>query len=507
MFAAAAVALVGASVTAPAVADTRFKGVTISAPDSVDLELGASTVITVTLDLKSNQPNVTHLSDVWAEFASHATTVKSLKFELPAPCQPGPRDSFMCRWDSLPVGQTKIAVKVTSIVTDPRVSHEMFEVAARDRYSDVTDRKQIDVVHRDAVDFAVLDKDAPSTRKPGATFSVPMGFENVRDRTLTDVSLIARTQYGLEPAKKYENCRYGVQRGTVSVVVCDFKGPIKAGESFRLAEAYPYRVTPDFPIYGAQAYYEFARTTEVEKQLNDPEIRWSPGTGSPLKLTATPTKAPNKRDASGSFDVMPEENQPQSTTSTPPISVVADPDLEVPVRVVVKNDGPAVLNSFRTGGPGRAAGIAFPKGVQVSGVPKECSHGSLAAIDDSLAPLKAAGADIYGCELPEGEPWKVGTTREFTFKVKLAKGLTDAKGGIHTVAGAVPLVDMVFTAKEGATSGGSAATGGGNGTELANTGSDSSSTTLIIGGAVALFALGGGAFLVVRRRRNAGLAA
>ncbi|MEU0935790.1 LAETG motif-containing sortase-dependent surface protein [Embleya sp. NPDC005971] len=518
LFTTASLTLIGASAISTAAADTRDQLVEITAPASVDLELGTSTTLTVTLDVKPDKPGATTTPNVYALFKSGVgVSVKSLKLVLPAPCLPAPEDSFSCRWDSLPVGQTKLALKVTSVATNPSVSHEVINVMAGG--AGFADTKSIDVVHQEPVDFAVLDKDARSTRKPGDTFAVPMGFQNVRERTLTDVSLISESDYGLEPAKKYANCRYGLAYGTRNLVVCDFKGPVKAGESFGLAEPYPYKVSPDVPVFGAQAYYRFVQTADVTKSLRGADIQWSPGAGDALKLASTTTQAPDRRASSGSFNVLLGEDQPQSTTSTPPISVVASPGIEVPVRVSVKNDGPRVLNSFDTGGPGSVAGIAFPKGVRVAAVPKECSHESLAADQDALRPLKAAGADVYGCEITGGELWKVGTTRDFTFKVELAKGLTDAKGGIVTVAAKVPLVDMVFTAKEGATSGGSGSTGGaattagagstggGNGTELAETGSDSSSTTLIVGGAAALFVLGGGVFFVARRRKGAGLVA
>ncbi|MCB5166247.1 hypothetical protein LG634_15565 [Streptomyces bambusae] len=122
----------------------------------------------------------------------------------------------------------------------------------------------------------------PAQSEPGATVPLPVGVTNKGTEPARSLLVWLRTTNGLDFAKQYGNCAYGVHPDR-KAALCRIPAAIPVGTTWRLAEAPTVKANPQA---GGERidYGVFADTSATRSRLRKGGT-WTQGTGPDLKLT------------------------------------------------------------------------------------------------------------------------------------------------------------------------------------------------------------------------------
>lgn len=341
--------------------------------------------------------------------------------------------------------------------------------------------------------------------KPGDAVEVPVNFYNAGDKPATGVELIAFFSYGMTP-EQYENCEYGQDPDIpFTVVRCSVEEEILPGIDYFTVAPFGATAAPDawgieradylvWPLDGAP---ELGKKTKLTR-----------GTGKKLTLVA---KGPHKRTRAADLDEQDNYgfyywNNVKNTRDLAAVggTVTGSVGDTVPIRIGVKNNGAAALDSVNTGESPTNFSFLVPAGVTVASTPQGCR----AMVKDSAGHWQFTDngpGGLYVCYFP-GEVFHAGESFLVTFQAKITS-LTGAPGQVTLVDPRIedpkyrwtddnPTNDTAaVTVAAGDGSGGGSGAGDGG---LPVTGAKAG---LITAGGAALLAAGAALFLVARRRR------
>lgn len=495
-----------------------FPSIVVSVSQEVRLAPGGQTTVPVTLDVKpgSNGGTVAGMASLTVTLSSWDR--ESLQITLPPPCALAPsKELWVCDFNTLPVGKTKIDMGIKSVGT-PSGANSLISFRASS-FAGAPSEATLNVAYSRPVPLAVTHPGREVTAKTGAQPAAPIGFQNVGTNAVSDAAVILEAGYGLDFAQRYANCRYGSPTPTRHLAVCSFGTAIQPGESFVLNGG-GVTVAADAPQSGARLDYTVLRADDVSGYLGDGVVL-TPGTGAPLTLTKSSDTAADRAQTAGTYLVVPEGQTSRVTAA--PAAVKAPVGQVTELRAVVRNEGAASLVPTIDAERRLAAVVLLPKGVAVTKVADGCRLDDQADKLTGMPVHTPTGGSAYSCTIAADDVWKAGTERAFAFQVKATEPLAGARGSIVAVDyPRFETAEATFdTGDAGATSGGAtgnttggtagnaASTGGaaagnqpGNGgPELAETGGSSSSTPVIAGVAGGLLVVAGGAFVVARRRK------
>lgn len=490
-----------ALVTPVEAADAPFPepvSVFVSAPKQVRLPAGGQATVPITLTVPENNGNRPASFVTLTVRTTDVADSDVLDFGASSNCTRDAATKYWnCSYGTLSVGKHPFQLGVKRAGTPRGAATDVTLTVFS--YGGPSSGAGMRVEYDKPVPLAVTRPDSEIASKPGGTARTPMGVQNNSGGPVDNASLLVELPYGLEFAQRFANCRYGKASAVRQVAVCGFDTVMQPGEAFTV-DPVDFTVAADAPVTGMRLTYTFGTPDEIARRAG---VALTPGTGKKLGLTKSGDTAPDKYASSASHTVLAQGQTSRVTAA--PVAVKAPVGKETDMRVVVRNEGAATLNT--TGSAVPAAFVFLPKDAAVVGIPAGCRRDDNAGETEGLAGRKPPGGSVYVCSVPPGDPWKPATERDFAFRVRLGAAFAGVRTSVVAVGGTgrYEAADLTFD-----TTGGTAATGGaaggnqpGNGgPELAETGGSTSSTGLIAGVGGGLLVVAAGSLYVARRRKS-----
>lgn len=465
--------------------------VSISAPNQVQLPAGGQATVPITLTVPENNGNRPAASVTLTVRTTDAADSDVLDFGMPPNCTRDPATKYwQCGLGTLAVGKHPFQLGIKRVGTPRGAATDVTLTAFS--WGGPSAGARMRVEYDKPGPLAVTQAAREITSKPGGTARAPMGVQNNSGKPVGDAALLVEVPYGLEFAQRFANCRYGTASAVRQVAVCGFDTAMQPGEAFTV-DPVDFAVAADAPVSGMRLTYTFGTADEIAGRAG---VALTPGTGKKLGLTKSGDTAPDKYASSASHTVLAQGQTSRVTAA--PVAVKAAVGKETDMRIAVRNEGAATLNTAGSATP--AAFVFLPKDVAVVGIPADCRRDDHAGETEGLAGRKPAGGSVYVCSVPPGDPWKPATARDFAFRVRLDAAFADVRTSVVAVGGTgrYEAADLTFD-----TTGGAGGNQPGNGgPELAETGGSSSSTGLIAGVGGGLLVVAAGSFYVARRRKG-----
>jgi hypothetical protein len=283
----------------------------------------------------------------------------------------------------------------------------------------------------EGVDLAAVPIGALGDQRVGDTLTVPLGVRNVGATPVTGVVALINKGPVLHPPQ-YRNCWYGVyDEGSMA---CEFDVTLAPGSEYgtTLDLRLSTQVWAPSEHSGSVTWLTRHDWSEWRSTFARPGTR---GTGGALTLREVVA-----RQALPQTDVDPDDNYTLMAFRVGGVnranftaygdSVTGTVGRTVRVRVGLRNNGPARLDSPYTSGYSRLINaIRFPAGVTVVAVPPGCRL--VLDNDPSPIPPGARPADgEYTCW--RSQVYLPGVRQNFDFTVRLDRALDRATGEVYT---------------------------------------------------------------------------
>lgn len=344
----------------------------------------------------------------------------------------------------------------------------------------------------EGVDLATTPRLQASSR-PGGQLEVRPTVTNAGTRRIDGAVLVYLPVSGLQPARRFSNCRYG------EVVSCTFTEAIEVGATYALAQPLSLAVPPDAaaPTRADDlgAWLTPTDFADGVEELTDIDLG-RPGSGGPLTLV----RQGERGAAAVPQTDLTEDNSyfavQLSITGRNAVDVAAvgstirgAKGAKVATKVGLRNLGPATLAGNLFTGDHTFAHVSVPRGTTVVRVDDRCLPA-----DDSE---DLVGARRYVCL--SDRRLTAGKAALFDFTFRLDADITDGAGTVRVNDRAVgPVVALDSDKRNDVAKILVNPTGGGAGGGLPVTGAG----TGLIAGAGGLLLLAGAVGLLLTRRRR-----
>ncbi|WP_250036491.1 LPXTG cell wall anchor domain-containing protein [Paractinoplanes maris] len=357
----------------------------------------------------------------------------------------------------------------------------------------------------EGVDLAA-GKGAKVSVKLGAGFDAKLQVRNTGDKVVHGVAISFNTDYAFTSPKQFSNCWYG--DGQVNA--CVFDQDLQPGATYQTTLPYKLRAGTAAPG-GAYGEFQWLTGDDFQERLkfladNGYEGPGAKGKGGALGLTALTTlRAAQQTDIDldnnwQNLEVRVLGKQGTDFVAVGATAQGAEGDT-VSLPVGTRNNGPATVDSSRSGANAATVIVTIPAKTKVVTVPKGCAK----AEDDSVKTNpKAVQYVCYSASL-----FPAKTTVLWKFDVQLTADVTNAKGLVEVNPPCQcerfnkdtnkknDAAAIVINPVAGAGDEGSGGEGGGGGLPVTGT------QTAAIGAAGAVLVLGGAlGFVLMRRRRT-----
>lgn len=258
--------------------------------------------------------------------------------------------------------------------------------------------------------------DVELSRKPGASFDVPLVVRNAGETVADGAAVIFNNDYALQGTAQFSNCRY--RDGEVTA--CVFDQSLQPGATLR--GVMPYKLRADTYAPGTDSNQLLWVTPgeledyEALLQKNGRTLGTA-GTGNTLELTGTATAKARQADTNPDNNWTNVEVRATGTNGADLVAIGANlagaqGDV-VTAEVGVRNAGPATIDFSRSAEPISHVAVTIPAGATLVAVPEGCSQ-------DRGARYLCFG----GSFLP------VGGTETYEFKLRLTSVVPDAEGPV-----------------------------------------------------------------------------
>ena len=260
--------------------------------------------------------------------------------------------------------------------------------------------------------------------KPGAAFNAELTVTNTGTKVVRGAGVLFYTDYAFETTKRFKNCVYRDDKASG----CLFEGNLAPGATYQVT--LPYRLRKDTAAPGSDAG-EFQWLTAGDYAAQRPaggNRAGTAGTGPELRLQPVA-----KAKAAPQTDTDPDDNWQSLTVNAKGkqgsdvaavgAKVSGAAGATVQATVGLRNNGPATIDSSRSGEPASMAVVTVPSGTTVVTVPAGCSL----AEDDSVRTNPKAVQ--YACYA--GFVFRAGTTVGWKFGLRIDKVVADAKGAVE----------------------------------------------------------------------------
>ncbi|MDI6097721.1 hypothetical protein QLQ12_03785 [Actinoplanes sp. NEAU-A12] len=261
--------------------------------------------------------------------------------------------------------------------------------------------------------------------KPGSAFDARSTVTNKSTKVVTGAGVFGYTDYAFEVAERFSNCEY---RG--KVVGCLFTEDLEAGVTYGVD--LPFRLRKDTAAPGRSAVQFQWMTAADYAKAADRLAAGSRKAAEGAKLRLVPVSAAKARVAQ--TDSKPDDNWQEFSvraTGAQGVDLAAvgakasgAAGSTVTVRVGVRNNGPAALDSGQDRGQESIAIVTVPTGTTVTTIPMGCylARGNVVKTDPQ--------AEQYVCYGGTVRP--VGETVSWEFGLRIDKVVADAKGRIES---------------------------------------------------------------------------